>query len=330
MPSPKNSPKKTNKAPGRDTYTAQLTSGQLVIGVCILIVFGLACFMLGVLVGKFEPSPRPDAARATPVRSAPPAGETSSKTTKAAPPAKTVQESVEPVDSAKQTAKTQAKVLRDTQKQPPAESAKPPKKTPAPKSASGTAKPTPNPPANKNSAPRPVELLKSPSSRASAKTAKGAEKKQGKELGVLEPEDAPPPPARSAKREKAETSKPRVSGKGLPRASTRPKEPNLPEAPVKPTVAAPAKPSTPAVSHPQGPRYTVQIGAYSNRRNAEAAKAGIESTSSHVVELQDSVSGRFVVVVVGDYPERGTAEQARNDLRDRFGFKDCFVTVRKK
>lgn len=39
----------------KEKYTAELSSRQLVIGVCILIAFGLACFMLGVIVGRFEP-----------------------------------------------------------------------------------------------------------------------------------------------------------------------------------------------------------------------------------------------------------------------------------
>ncbi len=46
----------------KEKYTAELSSRQLVIGVCILIAFGLACFMLGVIVGRFDPvAPQPTA-----------------------------------------------------------------------------------------------------------------------------------------------------------------------------------------------------------------------------------------------------------------------------
>src|SRR5262245_41785944 len=44
-------------------YTAELSTGQLVIGVCILLMFGLGCFLLGVLIGKFDPTLRPQTAQ---------------------------------------------------------------------------------------------------------------------------------------------------------------------------------------------------------------------------------------------------------------------------
>ncbi len=48
--------RKTKSASRGEKYTAELSSGQLVIGVGILLVFGLACFLLGVLIGKFDPT----------------------------------------------------------------------------------------------------------------------------------------------------------------------------------------------------------------------------------------------------------------------------------
>ncbi len=43
----------------QERYTAELSTGQLVIGVCILLMFGLGCFLLGVLIGKFDPTLKP-------------------------------------------------------------------------------------------------------------------------------------------------------------------------------------------------------------------------------------------------------------------------------
>jgi hypothetical protein len=45
---------------------------QLVIGVCILLMFGLGCFLLGVLIGKFDPSLRDQMAAVGPGRTAEP------------------------------------------------------------------------------------------------------------------------------------------------------------------------------------------------------------------------------------------------------------------
>lgn len=54
-------PKKSRKSSGpKNQYTAELSSSQLVLGITILMVFGLACFLLGVLIGKFDPSLRGD------------------------------------------------------------------------------------------------------------------------------------------------------------------------------------------------------------------------------------------------------------------------------
>lgn len=40
----------------QDRYTAELSTSQLVLGVCILLTFGLACFLLGILIGRIDPS----------------------------------------------------------------------------------------------------------------------------------------------------------------------------------------------------------------------------------------------------------------------------------
>ncbi len=50
----------------RERYTAELSTTQLVIGVCILLMFGLGCFLLGVLIGKFDPSLRDQMAEVLP------------------------------------------------------------------------------------------------------------------------------------------------------------------------------------------------------------------------------------------------------------------------
>lgn len=59
MPSPKTQ-RKSSSAPSKNQYTAELSSSQLVLGITILMVFGLACFLLGVLIGKFDPSLQPE------------------------------------------------------------------------------------------------------------------------------------------------------------------------------------------------------------------------------------------------------------------------------
>ena len=59
MPTAKK-PRKSRSAAPKNQYTAELSSSQLVMGITILMIFGLACFLLGVLIGKFDPSLRPE------------------------------------------------------------------------------------------------------------------------------------------------------------------------------------------------------------------------------------------------------------------------------
>ncbi len=56
MAKPKMSTRRPKSVLDQERYTAELSTGQLVIGVCILLMFGLGCFLLGVLIGKFDPT----------------------------------------------------------------------------------------------------------------------------------------------------------------------------------------------------------------------------------------------------------------------------------
>lgn len=56
------STRKSKTRGDHDRYRAEFSNGQLVIGMSILLMFGLACFLMGVVVGKFDPSLDPDVA----------------------------------------------------------------------------------------------------------------------------------------------------------------------------------------------------------------------------------------------------------------------------
>jgi hypothetical protein len=53
---PVKKPRKSTNATSRNQYTAELSSSQLVLGISILMIFGLACFLFGVVIGKTDPS----------------------------------------------------------------------------------------------------------------------------------------------------------------------------------------------------------------------------------------------------------------------------------
>ena len=91
------SSRRPKSALDRDRYTAELSTMQLVIGVCILLMFGLGCFLLGVLIGKFDPSLRDQMAEVTPQSSPaipPPSNSVPPATNR--PPARPVESALPP------------------------------------------------------------------------------------------------------------------------------------------------------------------------------------------------------------------------------------------
>lgn len=62
----KTSTQKSRTRSDHDRYTAELSAGQLVIGMSILLMICLASFLMGVVVGKFDPSLNPEAALESP------------------------------------------------------------------------------------------------------------------------------------------------------------------------------------------------------------------------------------------------------------------------
>ena len=58
----KTNTRRSKAVPAQDRYAAELSAGQLVIGMSILLMICLASFLMGVVVGKFDPSLNPDIA----------------------------------------------------------------------------------------------------------------------------------------------------------------------------------------------------------------------------------------------------------------------------
>lgn len=262
----------------RDKYMAELTSGQLVIGICILIVFGLACFMLGVLVGKFEPAR--EIVAASPRIETPPA---SSK-----PPSRTDDEGTRRKD-------------RDTA--PPPSTLKQTRQTPARK------KPDESPKEGTQVSPRPLALSQ-PTSKGAIRTGPAAVT-----LPAPPPPRSAPPAARQAKKSKDSKAveKPlqkKAGGEGPPKI-----------------VASAGQSLVPASQPPlasESTAYFVQIGAYKEKRNAEAARRKIEADSPFTGYTVESPGGTLVILRVGGYKSRAEALEASRHMKD-LGFSDCFI-----
>ena len=304
MPTPNPSRSKPKSFFDQDKYSAELSSGQLVYGIAILLLFGVACFALGVVVGKFEPAPRVIASK---MAAAPGNTSVAPATTSKAPGAnRRVKSATPPKPTSSQrpagdpwTTTSQSGIAK-----PGTESAKAPVSSASVPDQTGASVSPPGP--------RHVEKLPAPSGTPLASGNSGAPANPSVDseiaakpaptlptLDVVEPEDSPldsTPPVDTT------TAADPGTTEGIP-------------------------PSPNAVS--SGQRYTLQVAAVSNRQNAEASRGKIAAKSPHAVELSDSANGKLVIVKVGDFPDRDSAEKARQELIDAgLVTRDSFVTKR--
>lgn len=101
-------------------------------------------------------------------------------------------------------------------------------------------------------------------------------------------------------------------------------------APVAPVAPAPVPAMPPAAvpSPAAAGRYAIQVAALSasDMKNVEAFRARVESISGLPTRLVKTADGRYYRIVAGSFPERPAASEACNALKARGGdFKDCFV-----
>lgn len=138
------------------------------------------------------------------------------------------------------------------------------------------------------------------------------------------PSQAPPqgPPAPQPVQKGDVQKKPPAASAGGPPAPPSP----INKAPVV-IVAPPSKAGSPGAA---GESYGVQVAAFSaaHREQAEESRRLLESNSDLKADIVTSEDGRWVRVIVGNYPDRGTAEAERDRLKKKAGFSDCFVQKR--
>ncbi len=252
----KTNTRKSRTVPAQDRYTAELSAGQLVIGMSILLMICLASFLMGIVVGKFDPSLNPQIARESL-----PVMETASA-------ARSVQQSsatVEPTANARNEPPPEMRVPKRTERDAAAGSASPSRSEDQAKASGAAAVKPPD-----TSKPKDKLVV------ASGAPAEAADEKPEKAEG------ATPPPA-------------------------------------------PERTQTAAMLRT---RYGVQVAAFQTRQRAEVVKRDLEAKSSYLADLVDSSSGRLVKVVVGSYADRQSVNKVRDDLKQNFGYADCFVTTR--
>jgi len=88
-----------------------------------------------------------------------------------------------------------------------------------------------------------------------------------------------------------------------------------------------APPSVPPGEKKPSPRYTVQVAAIPVG-NRDKAEQYLKRHNALTPELLVSEDQKYLRVIVGDFPDRRSALEKRDELRKRKEFSDCFVRVR--
>lgn len=228
----------------QEKFTAELSSGQLVVGISILILFGLTCFLLGVLLGRSEDTSRPEYANTAQTRDL-----------------EAVRVPDEP--SVKQT------------------------------STLGNTPPT-------------VHRLPAPQPPA--------------------PSPVPEAEAIITSTSEHDSPNPTIEDRATPNEVATPVTTSVPQKPIAPEVTATTTPeplvaSTDIADAP----YSVQVGAFGKRANAEAAKKKIESNTAYPVRLINAPESKVTVVLAGAFQDRSAAEKARVVLREKLGYTDSYI-----
>ncbi len=309
----KKSPRKSKAFLDQDKYTAELSSGQLVLGLSALLIYGLACFMLGVVLGKFEPLAPPQAVAQQ--SSAPGEGTRSQNasgplqrdtienrvTELDAPPDRSTFDSplVASVDSGAtepgssgQTVKADAGRKWDKANEEGGASSEMPADD-RPNHIFPPASPTP-------------DVEEQPSSTQDQPEVNLPDPKEPDRIAQPKPQVETQPVL-----EVMEPAESEDDGSTTPPANDDGKPGNE----SKPANAIDGG------THP----FSVQVMALLNRQKAEAQKMTIEAKSNYPVRLVKNSTGRYVLVLVGAFATKSEAELAKKDIRENLHYNKAFV-----
>ncbi len=290
-----------------EKLTAEFTSGQLVIGICVSLFVALVCFLLGVLVGRY------DGAR-TPVKTAVEAPQ---------PPA------TPPPAGVQMTPNTDAVggAFAPGSTAPTAEHA------PWPAGRVTEMQPLPSPTQPAAEGEQPVAISKD--------AAAGDPAAQGSPAGVTVTPPAevasaapttpapasstPPAPVAAAPASPGAATSPAATAPATTAPANEPGEPDM----FMPPVAAPAAgaKATDKAAAAKGGKFSIQIAAFHGAGREAAAQAFVRRAKGTAgLTPQIVVDAQRARVLLTGYKDRAAAAAACAELRKKPGFADAFVT----
>lgn len=296
-------PNRNRARTGKEQPALQLTSYQLVMAICALLLLMCVLFIAGILVQRFTSESPADAVAANelPERASEPA-----PTTPLPRQGEGRQLSPRPVvlPPGGETSSSSASSSATAEKR-----------------SESNAKYIPAPPPRRT---RNDEVVSKPDI-----TPEKAETAPATQATAPESQPAVAPTTPTKPEAPSEPSAPSVAG-------TPPTPAEVPEELPKPE-------ATPAATEPQataggtaegqstsaaaaGP-FTIQVASFdsNNLERAKRFKSETEDATDFTVNLVPAADGAYVRAYIGEYKERGAADAARDEMRKMKGFEDCFV-----
>jgi len=310
---------RTRLRPSADKLTAEFTSGQLVIAICVSLFFALTCFLLGVLVGKYDNS-----LRAPDLTAQAPAAPGASETMPAPLGDILAKQKAEGVQQSPRTDlrpnHSRRKTSRDSRTENPFtprdERSGPRVRDMAPLPPPGAESAPPSAPPFRVTIPAEADTASEKETIASMSSASPPVSETTTDTPVSDVA-APLAPETTAS---STTAEPPKDSSPLP--LLQPVQP-----PDETTLLSPAMPAAAPPAETKG-KFCIQLASFrGSERQAKAEEhrrllkqqAGIDS------ELLILENDEYCRVVIGGYTSRAAANAACMELRKKAGFADVFV-----
>lgn len=282
-----------------DRLTAEFSSGQLVIAICVSLFIALTCFLLGVLIGRYDGTQRIARQETTPLPASASTVPGAGQGVQTSPRQDLLQQRPEPVKKAAPAV-------------PPAPRES---RTMSPLKDLG---PLPPPPQNTQEAEAPIPLIKQPQQETAPAAQETPATPEAQILAVAPAPQASPP---------AET--PRVMEPISPEPAASPAQaepaPLTAPAPSPEVTVGPVSAGTATAPAERG-AFGIQVAAFSSA-NREAAALEFQRRMRDNAGLHSEIisDDKYSRVVIVGYKDRVSASAACNELKKKAGFADAFV-----
>jgi cell division protein FtsN len=289
-----------NRSRDEEKLTAEFTTGQLVVAICFFLFFALTCFLLGILVGKYQgyPEQPPERMAAQEAPAQTPAQDTKPENKAPAAPAKAGAQTSPRTDLLPPRRETGA--AEAPSRYTPRDQRSGPRVT--------EMSPLPAPPAPLNPNQPPLRVTRTPAAPTAETTAPPTT------AATTAPPAAPPPAT-----EPTPAPTPPLLTPSDPPDTPSPPPAYTPDPELEPAAAAAAS---------AGGLFGIQLAAFvgaNRKQQAETYLNMVKQGDAPNAEIMISADGQYHRVVVAGFADREAAQNACAELKKKKNCAEAFV-----